>query len=403
MTQAVYSGALGHTYGFRSRGHDRAGNAEDWPVGPDARTLVVARVRKTYFLGAVPVAVRAVGEGGEVGPAVYLHLDHLGSPVVATDGAGGVVGEVRYLPYGGIRVQVGEMPTALGFTGQRLDAGVGLLYYRARTYDPGLGRFIQPDTVVPDENKDVALTPLLVGAFEPGSIAQVGEENREIARYGFAFQRDAWALLRTRVHSGPSNPQLLNRYTYALNSPQSYVDPMGHSAFYSYRLTPQQLYILYNWVCEVNEDWIVKFYLYTADAVPGLILGVLEIPDLLLGLGNDLFGFLPGEKVRRGFDSLGRALGRAEAAYATWVENGKEPEIYIVIREEAGAYTVDILICVGTSCQTFSSGPISSLVIQGIGRFHFGLLDALAALDVHWGSPGEGTLSPPQEWPGPPP
>jgi len=122
------------------------------------------------------VAVRAVGEGGEVGPAVYLHLDHLGSPVVATDGEGDVVGEVRYLPYGGIRVQVGEMPTALGFTGQRWDANVGLLYYRARYYDPGLGRFTKPDTVVP----------------------------------------------------GAGTPQKLNRYSYVQNNPLRFTDPTGH-------------------------------------------------------------------------------------------------------------------------------------------------------------------------------
>ncbi len=67
MTRAVYMGGLGHTYGFRSRAHDRAGNAEGWPAGPDAETRVVARVRKTYFLGALPVAVRPVGEGGVAG------------------------------------------------------------------------------------------------------------------------------------------------------------------------------------------------------------------------------------------------------------------------------------------------------------------------------------------------
>jgi RHS repeat-associated protein len=67
------------------------------------------------------------------------------------------------------------MPTALGFTGQRLDANVGLLYYRARYYDPGLGRFIQPDTTVPD----------------------------------------------------PGNPQNLNPYGYVLNNPLKHVDPSG--------------------------------------------------------------------------------------------------------------------------------------------------------------------------------
>ncbi|RMD62917.1 hypothetical protein D6833_06265, partial [Candidatus Parcubacteria bacterium] len=50
--------------------------------------------------------------------------------------------------------------TCYRFTGQRFEAGVGasaengldrgLYYYGARWYDPTLGRFIQPDTIVPE-------------------------------------------------------------------------------------------------------------------------------------------------------------------------------------------------------------------------------------------------------------
>jgi len=36
------------------------------------------------------------------------------------------------------------------YTGKELDAGTGLMYYGARYYDPALGRFIQPDTIVPE-------------------------------------------------------------------------------------------------------------------------------------------------------------------------------------------------------------------------------------------------------------
>ncbi len=66
--------------------------------------------------------------------------------------------------------------TAHTFTGQPLDPDTGLMYYRARWYDPRLGRFVQADTVVPE----------------------------------------------------PGNPQALNRYAYVLNNPLRYVDPTGH-------------------------------------------------------------------------------------------------------------------------------------------------------------------------------
>lgn len=36
------------------------------------------------------------------------------------------------------------------FTGQREEASLGLYFYNARWYDPTLGWFIQPDTLVPD-------------------------------------------------------------------------------------------------------------------------------------------------------------------------------------------------------------------------------------------------------------
>ena len=56
------------------------------------------------------------------------------------------------------------------------DGDTGLYYYNARYYEPGLARFVQADTIVPD----------------------------------------------------PNNPQLFNRYSYVGNSPLNYVDPSGH-------------------------------------------------------------------------------------------------------------------------------------------------------------------------------
>jgi len=65
------------------------------------------------------------------------------------------------------------------FSGQRAEAGLGLLDYRARFYDPVLGRFISADTLVPEAG----------------------------------------------------NPQDLNRYAYVRNNPLRYTDPSGHWLF----------------------------------------------------------------------------------------------------------------------------------------------------------------------------
>jgi len=59
----------------------------------------------------------------------------------------------RFYAYGSLRV--GD-PTTLStdrtFTGQKAD-GTGLLYYNARYYDPALGTFLSPDTLVPDAGR----------------------------------------------------------------------------------------------------------------------------------------------------------------------------------------------------------------------------------------------------------
>jgi RHS repeat-associated protein len=83
---------------------------------------------------------------------------------------------MKYFPYGECRNSQGDPGTDRLFTGQRFDSGTGLYYYGARYYDPVIGRFVSPDTIIPN----------------------------------------------------PSNPQCFNRYTYCMNNPLKYVDPSGN-------------------------------------------------------------------------------------------------------------------------------------------------------------------------------
>jgi RHS repeat-associated protein len=92
----------------------------------------------------------------------FLLTDHLGSVVAVTDSTGTLLSEQRYLPFGEVRTVGGTNQTDFGYTGQRnLDAqgnafSLGLMDYNARFYDPILGRFIQPDTVVPGAGSSAA-------------------------------------------------------------------------------------------------------------------------------------------------------------------------------------------------------------------------------------------------------
>lgn len=79
---------------------------------------------------------------------------------------------------------MGRHADGIGFTGQRLD-GFGLMDYNARYYSNTLGRFVQPDTIIPQ----------------------------------------------------PGNPMAWDRYSYANNSPINYSDPSGHCAILATALT----------------------------------------------------------------------------------------------------------------------------------------------------------------------
>lgn len=106
----------------------------------------------------------------------YYHGDHLDSTNVVTDENGQVKELVEYVPFGGMsRHEVYAGSTNHYFTGKELDE-TGLYYYGARYYNPTIGRFITPDSMV----------------------------------------------------QAPGNPQTLNRYTYANNNPVVLTDPNGH-------------------------------------------------------------------------------------------------------------------------------------------------------------------------------
>jgi RHS repeat-associated protein len=110
------------------------------------------------------------------GTLYYALTDHLGSTTAVTDASGNIVNEQRYMPYGQPRLANGGALTDRLFTGQRNIASLGLMDYKARFYSPSLGRFIQPDTIVPDQ----------------------------------------------------TSPQAFNRFSYVKNNPINFNDPTGH-------------------------------------------------------------------------------------------------------------------------------------------------------------------------------
>ncbi len=59
----------------------------------------------------------------------YLHNDHLGSTYLVSDQGLSMSSRHTYFAFGAPRTTEGSPPTDYGFTGQKLDASDGLMYY----------------------------------------------------------------------------------------------------------------------------------------------------------------------------------------------------------------------------------------------------------------------------------
>jgi RHS repeat-associated protein len=79
--------------------------------------------------------------------AYYYHYDALGSVVALSDSAGDTVQLYEYDVYGQVAASDPNHPNPFLFTGRRYDTETGLYYYRARYYNPSIGRFLQTDPI----------------------------------------------------------------------------------------------------------------------------------------------------------------------------------------------------------------------------------------------------------------
>jgi len=77
------------------------------------------------------------------GPLYFLQ-DHLGSTTTLTNSLGNSVAQITYDSFGN---STGNSSTRYDYTGRERDTDTGLMYYRARWYDPQLGRFISEDPI----------------------------------------------------------------------------------------------------------------------------------------------------------------------------------------------------------------------------------------------------------------
>ena len=80
------------------------------------------------------------------GTKYYYHFDGLGSVVALSDESGNIVERYSYDVFGDPN-RVSSVGNPYMFTGRDYDAETGNYYYRARYYEPEIGRFMQTDPI----------------------------------------------------------------------------------------------------------------------------------------------------------------------------------------------------------------------------------------------------------------
>ncbi|MCB9003547.1 MAG: RHS repeat-associated core domain-containing protein [Ardenticatenaceae bacterium] len=265
----------------------------------------VAIQRSTYFLAGQAVAVRVTGDLDIANDGLfYLYSDHLGS-ASAIQRDGGVSDPIvtRYLPFGGYRTGIGPNEvTDRGFTGQRENMSLGLYYYQARYYLPSIGRFASADTLVPQQ----ARQELTVDFHETNLLLAINDDNQKLFSLGPIYTWNDKQKQENGVPNGPTNPQLLNRYSYALDNPLKFTDPSGHFSI-QIELTAEQAQVLIDYLLGSNGDIGTSEIVYDIGQGMNLLAGTAFASTPFSGLlGGGLAGgaFLLGENAKETSNTL---------------------------------------------------------------------------------------------------
>jgi RHS repeat-associated protein len=253
----------------------------------------------------------------------YYSGDHLGSSNILTDAGGNVVRHYEYFAFGKEEYNDHNCTFEVSnrYTGQVLDDETGLYYYGSRYYDPEIGRFIQPDTVVP----------------RAGDL------------------------------------QALNRYSYVNNNPLKYIDPSGHIVDLAIAGSIAELLS----AAAGGAAFSAAVSVTTAAAM-GRDTGQAAETGAVDGALSGAFGFagvvgagaLTAAMTRGdpGRGAAGAAAGYAIGAVVTLLTLGAAPAVQVVIAICSGALAggVNSVIQGGNFGQGAASGAIGASVAFGI-------------------------------------
>ncbi len=155
----------------------------------DENGNVITEGDDEIIIGNVPLAKKIDGEY-----FYYIYNAH-GDVVMIVDETGNIKNTYRYDAWGTVVSETETIRNSHKYAGEYFDAETGLIYLRARYYDPSIRRFISEDKHWNTQNR--------------------------------VYGDKEYAEGETKIPDITSIAQANNLYVYALNNPVKYVDPSG--------------------------------------------------------------------------------------------------------------------------------------------------------------------------------
>ena len=107
--------------------------------------LLLSEGSNSYVYGPDDLPTEQISSEGKV---QYLHHDQQGSTRLLTGATGSAEATSTYGGYGNLLASTGTATTPLGYDGQYTEPGTGLIYLRARSYEPASAQFTSVDPAV---------------------------------------------------------------------------------------------------------------------------------------------------------------------------------------------------------------------------------------------------------------
>ena len=218
MTQAVVGGTTtAYTYngdGVRTKKQITGGSTTDYYQDINGKLPVVAAEKVSSDWTYYVYGKNLIAKRESAGTPKYYHYDGSGNVRAITDATGAVVERYDYDAFGSLRSTAPSgSPNDRRFSGEQNDAETGLVFLRARYYDPAIGRFISKDPGHPTAARPQSLNQYSYAENNPVGLSTL------FRNFGDVFSRQGLSSMakvgRSRVQAreqvgevGASEPPL---------------------------------------------------------------------------------------------------------------------------------------------------------------------------------------------------